>query len=150
MSLGDYLRMLRARRGGITPLDIEAATGVDKGLYRQMEQRYRAVGDDDTLRRLADFYGVPFEALRWRLDWPRKALSRALVQVIRENAPIRLELCDGQVVVGAVKWWDLGAIGVETPDGEWVVQRHAVEKWSPRAQEDTLAADAENDADTED
>ena len=34
MSLGDYLRMLRARRGGITPLDIEAAVGVDKGLYR--------------------------------------------------------------------------------------------------------------------
>ncbi len=150
MSLGDYLRMLRAQRGGITPLDIETATGVDKGLYRQMEQRYRSVGDDDTLRRLADFYDVPFDALRWRLDWPRKALSRALVQVIRENAPIRLELCDGQVVVGAVKWWDLGAIGVETPDGEWVVQRHAVEKWSPRAQEDTLAADAENDADTED
>lgn len=150
MSLSDYLRILRARRGGITPLDIEAATGVDKGLYRQMEQRYRAVGDDDTLRRLADFYDVPFEALRWRLDWPRKALSRALVQVIRENNPIRLELSDGQVVAGAVKWWDLGAIGVETPDGEWVVQRHAVEKWSPRAQEDTLAADADNDADVED
>lgn len=150
MSLGDYLRILRAQRGGITPLDIEAATGVDKGLYRQMEQRYRAVGDDDSLRHLADFYGVPFEELRWRLDWPRKGLSRALVQVLRENAPIRLELRDGQVVTGAVKWWDLGAVSVETPEGERVVQRHAVEKWSPRAPEDPLDQDADNAADVED
>ena len=47
MSLGDYLRLLRARKGGITPWDIEAATDLPKGLYRQMEQRYRAVGDDE-------------------------------------------------------------------------------------------------------
>ena len=71
MSLGDYLRVLRARRGGITPLDIEAATGLSKGLYRQMEQRYRVMGDDDALRILADFYGVPFEDLQWRQAWPQ-------------------------------------------------------------------------------
>lgn len=136
MSLSDYLRVLRARRGGITPLDIEAATGIDKGLYRQMEQRYRAMGDDATLHALADFYGVPFEELRWRLDWPRKALSRALVHALQEGAPLRLELRNGEIVTGAIKWWDLGAVGIETQQGEWVVQRHAVERWSPRTPED--------------
>ena len=40
MSLGDKLRLPRAQRGGITPVDIEAATPLPKGLYRQMEQRY--------------------------------------------------------------------------------------------------------------
>ncbi len=98
MSLGDYLRLLRGRRRGITPWEIEAATGLTKGLYRQMEQRYRAVGDDATIQALADFYGVPFETLRWRLDWPRKALSRALLAAQQANAPCHpepLERSDG-------------------------------------------------------
>ena len=79
MSLGDYLRLLRARKGGVTPWDIETATpALPKGLYRQMEQRYRSMGDPEAVQMLADFYGVPFEDLIWRLEWPRKALSRAL------------------------------------------------------------------------
>jgi sRNA-binding regulator protein Hfq len=134
MSLGDYLRLLRARRGGITPWDIEAASGLTKGLYRQMEQRYRAVGDDDSIRILADFYGVPFEELRWRLDWPRKALSRALAAAVRENRPITLHLWNGESVTGSVQWWDLGAVALEAAPGELlVVQRHAAERWDPRA-----------------
>ena len=75
MSLGDYLRLLRAKGGGLTPWDIEAATTLPKGLYRQMEQRYRAIGDDASIQILAEYYAVPFEDLRWRLDWSRKALS---------------------------------------------------------------------------
>src|SRR5512139_2572374 len=103
MSLGDYLRLLRAQRGGITPLEIETALpDLPKGLYRQMEQRYRAVGDDDTIRALGGFYGVPFEELRWRLDWPRKGLSRALVQALMHDAPITLYLWNRQVVAGTV------------------------------------------------
>ena len=35
MSLGDYLRLLRAKHGGLTPWDIESATTLPKGLYRQ-------------------------------------------------------------------------------------------------------------------
>ena len=134
MSLGDYLRLQRAIRGGITPWDIEAATGLTKGLYRQIEQRYRAVGDDDAIRVLADFYGVPFEDLRWRLDWPRKALSRALGAALQANRPITLYLWNGQTVSGLVRWWDLGAVELETAPGQSVVvQRHAAERWDPRA-----------------
>ena len=32
MSLGDYLRQLRAKRGGITPWEIEESTQLDRGL----------------------------------------------------------------------------------------------------------------------
>ncbi len=136
MSLGDMLRLLRARKGGITPLDIETALPeLPKGLYRQMEQRYRAVGDDASIALLADFYGVPFEDLRWRLDWPRKALSRALVHALQHGTPITLHLWNGQTVTGLVKWWDLGALELETPEGAMVIQRHAVERWDPRAPE---------------
>jgi len=140
MSLGDTLRLLRAKRGGITPLEIETATTLPKGLYRQMEQRYRAVGDDASLRVLADFYAVPFEDLWWRLDWPRKALSRALVVCMRDKSPITLYLWNGQTVTGLVQWWDLGAVQLESADGELVVvQRHATERWEPRAPEDAVA-----------
>ena len=136
MSLGDYLRLLRAKAGGITPLEIEAATELPKGSYRLMEQRYRAIGDDESARKLADFYGVPFEDLRWRLDWPRKALSRSLVAVVRQTSPITLYLWNGQTVTGRVKWWDLGAVGLETEAGHLlVVQRHAAERWEPLAKE---------------
>jgi hypothetical protein len=148
MSLGDTLRLLRAKRGGITPVDIEAATALPKGLYRQMEQRYRAVGDDENIRILAEYYEVPFEDLRWRLDWPRKALSHALVACMRDSQPITLYLWNGQIIAGTVKWWDLGAIGLETADGGLVVvQRHAAERWEPRAAEDKHTADTEDDVD---
>lgn len=147
MSLGDTLRVLRAKRGGITPLDIEAALpDLPKGIYRQMEQRYRAVGDDASIRLLADLYGVPFEDLRWRLDWPRKALSRALVHAQQNDLPITLYLWDGRTVSGKVMWWDLGAAALTTDDGEIVVQRHAAERWEPRAPE---ASDDKGELETE-
>ncbi len=147
MSLGDYLRLLRARRGGITPWDIEAATTLPKGLYRQMEQRYRAVGDDDAIHILADFYGVAFEDLRWRLDWPRKALSRALAAAQEKDEPITLYLWDGATRKGRVRWWDLGAVGLadeSAPSAILVIQRHAVERWEPRA-EPTDEGDADEE-----
>ena len=141
MSLGDYLRLQRARHGGVTPWDIETATNLPKGLYRQMEQRYRAVGDDDSIRILAEFFGVPFEELRWRLDWPRKALSRALVVSVRNHTPLTLHLWNGDAINGMVRWWDLGAAGIETDRGLVVVQRHAVERWEPRADEEALLSE---------
>jgi len=148
MSLGDTLRLLRAKRGGITPVDIEAATSLPKGLYRQMEQRYRAVGDDESIRVLAEYYRVPFEDLRWRLDWPRKALSHALVASLRDHQPITLYLWNGQAITGTVKWWDLGAIELETADGgRVVVQRHAAERWEPRVTGDASTVDAADEDD---
>lgn len=148
MSLGDYLRLLRAQRGGVTPFDIETALPeLTKGSYRQMEQRYRAVGDDESLRLIAGYYGQPFEELRWRLDWPRKALSRALVQALTTDAAISLYLWNGQEKTGRVKWWDLGALELETSDGPIVIQRHAVARWDPRAADDDPAAADDVDSD---
>ena len=133
MSLGDHLRILRAKRGGITPWDIEAATSLPKGLYRQIEQRYRAVGDDESIQILAGFFDMPSEDLRWRLDWPRKGLTYALAAAKDADAPITLHLSTGRIIVGCVVWWDLGAVGLSTADsGELIVQRHAVERWDPR------------------
>jgi sRNA-binding regulator protein Hfq len=132
VSLGDTLRLLRAKAGGVTPVEIEAATGLPKGSYRLMEQRYRAVGDDESVRILADFYGTSFDDLRWRLDWPRKALSHSLVAAMRQKSLITLHLWNGQTVTGMVRWWDLGAVGLETDEGALlVVQRHATERWEP-------------------
>lgn len=144
MSLGDRLRLLRAQRGGLSPAEIEEALpDLPKGLYRFMEQRYRAVGDDAAIAMIAGYYGVPSEDLRWRLEWPRKALSRALVHALKLGAPMTLHLTTGRTIRGKVAWWDLGAAGIVTHDGEVVVQRHAVERWDPRAPE--VADEAEDE-----
>jgi sRNA-binding regulator protein Hfq len=103
-----------------------------------MEQRYRAIGDDESIQILADYYGVPYDDLRWRLDWPRKNLSRALLASQQEMQPIKLFLWNGDVMEGYVRWWDLGAVGLapkEGPNELLVVQRHAVERWDPRGPE---------------
>ncbi len=146
MSLGDYLRLLRAKRGGVTPWEIETATNLSKGLYRQMEQRYRAMGDEEAIRVLADYYGVPYEELRWRHDWSRKALSHTLYAAALKQQPLTFYLWNGQVVTGRVLWWDLAATALDTGAAEpLIVQRHAVERWSPRLEaEGCEAKDAED------
>ncbi len=144
MSLGDRLRILRAQRGGVTPAEIEAALpDLPKGVYRYMEQRYRAVGDDTSISMLAGYFGVPFDDLNWRLDWPRKALNRAFVYAMDEDLPMTLTLWNGDTVSGKVVWWDLGACEVSTPDGSVVVQRHAVDRWEPRAPESAEPEEAD-------
>lgn len=146
MSLGDSLRLLRAQRGGPTPLEIEAALPeLPKGIYRQIEQRYRAVGDDGSVQLLAGFFGVPYEELRAQLDWPRKALSRALAHAKAAGSDICLHLATGEQVKGTVSWWDLGAAALLTSAGEIVVQRHAVRQWDPRAPEPLGGEDEEED-----
>lgn len=130
MSAGDYLRYLRAVKGGPTPQDIEQATGVKAGDYRQMEQRYRAMGSDEELASLAAYFEVPPEELTGRVEWTRKALSAALVEAVEQDVPIRLELRSGHTVTGKVQWSDLGAALVLLDDGaEMVVQRHMVDRW---------------------
>ena len=40
------------------------------------------------------------------------------------------------MVTGTVVWWDLGAVALNVGDAEpLIVQRHAVERWSPRLPE---------------
>lgn len=130
MSLGDYVRYLRALKGGPTPWQIEEITGVPSGIYRQIEQRYRAVGEDDILERLAAYYQVPVDDLTWRYAWSRKALNAALAFAQDNNVPVRLELRGGDTIDGRLTWWDLGAIAITEGDGQVVVvQRHIVDRW---------------------
>jgi len=130
MSTSDYLRYLRAVKGGPTPQDIETATGVPAGAYRQIEQRYRAQGTEEQLASLAAYFEVPAEDLTSRLEWTRKALSAALVEAAEQDAPIQLALRSGQMVTGKVQWSDLGAALLQMEDGqEVVVQRHMVDRW---------------------
>ncbi len=132
MSLGDYLRYLRAMRGGVTPLEITKETGIQPGTLTQIEQRYREMGDDETLEKLAAYYGVPVEELRWRRGRSRKALSAFLAQARNEEHIVRMRLrAPQEEFVGRVVWDDLGAVELELADGRGrvVVQRHAVDDW---------------------
>lgn len=130
MSAGDYLRQLRAVKGGPTPQDIELATGVAAGAYRQIEQRYRAMGSEEELAKLAAYFDVPTEELSSRVEWTRKALSAALVEAVEMDAPIRLELRSGHTLTGKVLWSDLGAALIRQDDGQEIaVQRHMVDRW---------------------
>jgi len=131
MSLGDELRILRAKAGGLTPLEIEEAIGVDAGLYCQLEQRYREMGDDETLEKLAAYFGSDADLLKRARSRSRKALSQHLSQALNSEASIELELRTGETLAGHLAWWDLGALGLEPADGGSlvVIQRHAVVGW---------------------
>ncbi len=132
MSLGDYVRYLRAMKGGPDYQTIQAASGVAVRTMREMEQRYRRVGEnDDDLQKLADYFGVPVAALTWRREKWRKQLSEALYTAQNEGRPIRLILREGPTFEGRVLWWDLGATELELSgaEGRVVVQRHAVDDW---------------------
>jgi hypothetical protein len=133
MSLGDYVRYLRAMKGGPDYQTIQAASGVAVRTMREMEQRYRRVGEnDDDLQKLADYFGVPAAVLTWRREKWRKQLSEALYTAQNEGRPIRLILREGPTFEGRVLWWDLGATELELSgtDGRVVVQRHAVDDWT--------------------
>jgi transcriptional regulator with XRE-family HTH domain len=131
MSLGDELRYLRAKAGGPTPQEIEEATGVNAGLYRQLEQRYREMGDDETVEKLAAYFDCDAEMLKRARPRSRKALSRHLEKALESEAPLQLHLRSGETLSGRLLWWDLGALGLEPENGGplIVVQRHAVIDW---------------------
>lgn len=131
MSLGDELRYLRARAGGPTPLDIEEVTGVKAGLYSQMEQRYREMGDDETVAKLAAYFGADAAWLKQARSRSRKALSRHLTQALESQEIVQFHLRTGERLSGRLAWWDLGVLGLEPEHGGSliVVQRHAVVDW---------------------
>jgi hypothetical protein len=133
MSLGDYVRYLRAMKGGHDLWTIEEATGVPSRTLCEIEQRYRRVGEnDEDLQKLASYFGVPVEELIWRREKWRKSLSEALYTAQTGKRPIRLTLRDGPTFEGHVLWWDLGATELELSgsEGNVIVQRHAVDDWT--------------------
>jgi hypothetical protein len=132
MSLGDFVRYLRAIKGGPDFWTVEEATGVPGRTLREIEQRYRRVGEsEEDLQKLADYYAVPVDELIWRREKWRKLLSGALYTAQTEDRSIRLILRDGPTFEGRVLWWDLGATELDLLDGgeRLVVQRHAVDDW---------------------
>ena len=132
MSLGDELRYLRAFHGGGNMMEIEDEIGLQPGALRYMEQRYRRVGEDDeVLAKIAAYYGVPLEKLQYHRERYRKALSAYLYQAMKAETAVQVELRTGETLTGRVRWWDLGAFGLEPEDGGplTVVQRHAVLDW---------------------
>jgi transcriptional regulator with XRE-family HTH domain len=133
MSLGDELRYLRAFHGGGNLGEIEQEMGLEPGTLRYMEQRYRRVGEDDeVLAKIAAYYNVPLGKLQFHRERYRKALSAHLQQALESEAIVRLELRTGETVAGRVRWWDLGAFGLDPEDSGplTVVQRHAVLNWA--------------------
>jgi len=131
MSLGDELRYLRARAGGPTPLEIEEATGVDSGLYRQLEQRYREMGSDETVEQLAAYFGGDPEALKRARGRSRKALSQHLDDAQDRGSLVQFQLRSGGAISGRVVFWDLGCVGLSPVSGGplVIVQRHAIIDW---------------------
>jgi transcriptional regulator with XRE-family HTH domain len=132
MSLGDELRYLRAFYGGGNLQQIEEQVGLKPGTLRSMEQRYRRVGEDDeVLAKVAAFYDVPLEKLQYHRERYRKALSAYLQQAMESEATVHFDLRTGETLAGRVRWWDLGAFGLEPQGGGSlvVVQRHAVLDW---------------------
>lgn len=132
MSLGDELRYLRALHGGGNLQQIEEKAGLEPGELRSMEQRYHRVGEDDAvLQKVAAYYKVPLEKLQWHRERFRKAFSAYLQQGLRTRAPVRVHVRTDETLSGIVRWWDLGAFGLEPEDGKslTIVQRHAVLDW---------------------
>lgn len=132
MSLGDYLRYLRAMRGGPSPIEIAKEAGLESPrILTEIEQRYRKVGDEETLKKLAAYYQVPVEELRWRMERPRKAFTLFAHEAMLKQDTVLLRLRMGQNLKGRILWWDLGAIGLDPLDGseQIVVQRHAIDDW---------------------
>jgi hypothetical protein len=132
MSLGDELRYRRAFHGGGSLQEIEVEIGLVHGTLSRMEQRYRRVGeDDDVLAKIAAYYGVPLEKLQWHRERYRKALSAHLQKMMESEAIAGFTLRTDEEVKGRVRWWDLGAFGLEPESGEpfVVIQRHAVVDW---------------------
>ena len=130
MSAGDYVRYLRALKGGPTPLEIEESTGVSGSIYRQLEQRYRAIGSEEELTKLAEYFDIAAEELLERQPWTRKELSKFLTEAIEESRSIELTLRSGEAFAGQVLWYDLGAALLRLDNGkELVIQRHMVDRW---------------------
>lgn len=111
MCLGDYIRFLRAMRGGITPLEVSQATGIPSREINLIELKHRQMGDDETLEKLAAYFDIPVDELRWRRDRFRKKLVAFLDEQRQRNQTVRLRLQNGAEIVGTIAWIGKSTIG---------------------------------------
>jgi len=148
MSLGDYVRFLRAVKGGVTPWEMAEEADIPAGEYRQVEQRYREMASDEMVEGLARYFDVPAEELLRRREWSRKALSADLDRARRQRRVIHLTMRTGDCLSGWIEWFDLGATLLRPSDGtgETVVQRHMVEEWKLEPATENAAEKATQEA----
>jgi len=139
MSLSDYIKYLRAVKGGVTPWEIAEASGVPASEVHLIEVKHRRVGEDDeTLSKLAGYFGVPVEELAGRRDSYRKMLTRFLEEHQGKESPVTLTLESGEEVSGSVDWFSREAVALvpgnsSDTEGEtespYIVQRGWVANW---------------------
>jgi len=126
------MRYLRAMHGGESTADIAKAVGIPTPWpINEIEQRYREVGSDELVAKLADYYGVPVEDLLWRRKLSRKKLSEFLDEASKKGQKARLFLRTGERLEGTLQWFDLGALALNLADGsgQVIIQRHIVDSW---------------------
>ncbi|HEY0072156.1 MAG TPA: helix-turn-helix transcriptional regulator [Chloroflexia bacterium] len=139
MSLSDYIKYLRAVKGGVTPWEIAEASGVPASEVHLIEVKHRRVGDDDeTLAKLSDYFGVPLEELTSRRESYRKMLTQFLEESQRKEGRVTLTLESGEEVSGRIQWYSREAVAL-VPGGDegnpadgadpYIVQRGWVASW---------------------
>jgi sRNA-binding regulator protein Hfq len=139
MSLSDYIKYLRAVKGGVTPWEIAEASGVPASEVHLIEVKHRRVGDDDeTLAKLSDYFSVPLEELTGRRESYRKMLTHFLEESQRKEAHVTLTLESGEEVSGRIEWYSREAVAL-VPGGDegrvtngadpYIVQRGWVASW---------------------
>lgn len=158
MSLSDYIRYQRAAKGGLTPWEIAEGSGVSSRDVHLIEVKHRRMGDDDEmLRKLATYFGVPFDALASRREAYRKRLAAFLDHNVSQSRPITLKLESGEELAGVPVWYSREAVALregaaeaeagDDPVDLCIVQRGWVADWKiADAPAWEVAASARNDS----
>lgn len=152
MSLSDYIKYLRAVKGGLTPWEIADGSGVSARDVHLLEVKHRRMGDDDEmLGRLAQFFEVPVEELITRRDAYRKRLTFFLDESQQEEEPLQVKLESGEEISGKVLWYSREAVALtpignkETDEGQnypYILQRSWIADWRAAGSESWEIADA--------
>ncbi len=132
MSLSDYVKFMRATKGGVTPWEIADATGVPSKEVHLLEVKHRRMGDDDDmLAKLAQYFEVPVEDLVRRRDAFRKRLTGFVADRQRSEEPVTFVLESGERLEGTIAWFGREAIALQPPDSghPLVIQRAVIAEW---------------------
>lgn len=132
MSLSDYVKFMRATKGGVTPWEIADATGVPSKEVHLLEVKHRRMGDDDEmLGKLAQYFEVPVDDLIRRRDAFRKRLTGFVADRQRSEEPVTFVLESGERLEGTIAWFGREAIALQPPDSghPLVIQRAVIAEW---------------------
>ena len=134
MSLSDYLKFLRAAKGGVTPWEIADATGLSSKDVHLLEVKHRRMGEDEAmLTKLAEYFEVPVTAFTDRRDHFRKRFTGFVADRQRSQETVTLRLESGQELTGTIAWFAREAVALAPEGGDpetpLVIQRAVVAEW---------------------